>query len=323
VSRHVVVRHHMALFGDDNAAAGRLVLDLSSLLVFRAHDLDSHQGRLHASHRALDLAPQRRRHIRPLNGRCRHIPALNGGNRYIPALNRRSRIIPPLKGGRGDVLCPHTHACAQAQNDNRNQYGKQMGTHALRPHFVLSGRCYHTPTPATTPLYCDVEGPFFEADRYGRVTHTRLFSELEAILRQARPVLLVIDPLSAAAAIADENSNAQVGIVAAELATLARKLDIVLLLVHHTGKAAAGAPGSQHAARGASALACRSRWIMQLSPRGSEQDGQPLLETRIVKDSYHVPHQPVVLERCHGGALRTVESRKPSNGDNGDNGITG
>jgi hypothetical protein len=162
-------------------------------------------------------------------------------------------------------------------------------------------------------FYCDVEGPFFEADRYGRVAHTRLFSELEAILRQARPVLLVIDPLSAAAAIADENSNAQVGIVAAELATLARKLDIVLLLVHHTGKAAAGAPGSQHAARGASALACRSRWIMQLSPRGGEHDDQPLLEARIVKDSYHVPHQPVVLERCQGGALRTVESRKPSN----------
>jgi hypothetical protein len=162
-------------------------------------------------------------------------------------------------------------------------------------------------------FYCDVEGPFFEADKYGRVAHTRLFSELEAILRQARPVLLVIDPLSAAAAIADENSNAQVGVVAAELATLARKLDIVLLLVHHTGKAAAGAPGSQHAARGASALACRSRWIMQLSPRGSEQDDQPLLEARIVKDSYHVPHQPVVLERCQGGALRTVESRKPSN----------
>jgi hypothetical protein len=162
-------------------------------------------------------------------------------------------------------------------------------------------------------FYCDVEGPFFEADKYGRVAHTRLFSELEAILRQARPVLLVIDPLSAAAAIADENSNAQVGVVAAELATLARKLDIVLLLVHHTGKAAAGAPGSQHAARGASALACRSRWIMQLSPRGTEQDDQPLLEARIVKDSYHVPHQPVVLERCQGGALRTVESRKPSN----------
>ena len=162
-------------------------------------------------------------------------------------------------------------------------------------------------------FYCDVEGPLFEADRYGRVAHTRLFSDLEMILRQVRPVLLVIDPLSAAAAIADENSNAQVGIVAAELATLARQLDIVLLLVHHTGKAAAGAPGSQHAARGASALACRSRWIMQLSPRGGEQDDQPLLEARVVKDSYHVPHEPVVLERCQGGALRTVESRKPSN----------
>ena len=54
---------------------------------------------------------------------------------------------------------------------------------------------------------------------------------------------------------------------------------------------------------------------MQLSPRGSEDDkgSQPLIEARIVKDSYHVPHDPVVLERCQGGALRTVESRKPSN----------
>ena len=68
------------------------------------------------------------------------------------------------------------------------------------------------------------------------------------------------------------------------------------------------------AARGASALACRSRWIMQLSPRGSEDDKglQPLVEARIVKDSYHVPHQPVVLERCDGGALGAVQSRVPT-----------
>ena len=100
--------------------------------------------------------------------------------------------------------------------------------------------------------------------------------------------------MKAAAAITDENSNAQVGVVAAELATLARKTGVALLLVHHTGKASAGAPGSQHAARGASALACRSRWIMQLSPRGSEDDtgSQPLIEARIVKDSYHVPTNP-------------------------------
>ena len=52
---------------------------------------------------------------------------------------------------------------------------------------------------------------------------------------------------------------------------------------------------------------------MQLSPRGSEQDDQPLLEARIIKDSYHVPHEPVVLERCEGGALRTVQSREPGN----------
>jgi hypothetical protein len=162
-------------------------------------------------------------------------------------------------------------------------------------------------------FYCDIDGPFFEANRYGKVSHTRLFSELEMILRQARPVLLVIDPLSGAAAIADENSNAQVGIVAAALARLARQLDIVLLLVHHTGKAAAGAPGSQHAARGASALACRSRWIMQLSPRGGEENGQHLIEARVVKDSYHVPHDPVVMERCEGGALRRLDSAPISN----------
>ena len=31
------------------------------------------------------------------------------------------------------------------------------------------------------------------------------------------------------------------------------------------------------------------------------------------KIPHHLPHPPVVLERCQGGALRTVESRKPSN----------
>ena len=50
----------------------------------------------------------------------------------------------------------------------------------------------------------------------------------------------------------------------------------------------------------------RARWIMQLSPRGSHDDGQPLLEARVVKDSYHVPHEPVIFERCTGGALREV-----------------
>jgi hypothetical protein len=154
---------------------------------------------------------------------------------------------------------------------------------------------------------CDVDGPLFEADRYGRVSTTRTFADLERVLRQARPVMLVIDPLSGAAAIADENSNAQVGVVAAQLAQLARQLDIVVLLVHHTGKAAAGGPVTQHAARGASALACRSRWIMQLTPRGPEDADQKLLEARVVKDSYHVPHEPVILERRDGGALRAIQ----------------
>lgn len=153
-------------------------------------------------------------------------------------------------------------------------------------------------------FYTDLSGPLFQTEAYGTTAPTDLYRELEKVVSQTRPVLVVIDPLSGAASLRDENSNSEVGIVAAHLANLAQRHNTVVLLVHHSSKAGA-AGASQHSARGASSLACRARWIAQITPPKATPDGNSdKLELTVVKDSYHKLLSPVILVRVDGGALR-------------------
>lgn len=65
-------------------------------------------------------------------------------------------------------------------------------------------------------FFCDLPGPLF-AYSHLAVATTPVFTDVETIVRETSPGLVVIDPFSGAAALRDENSNAEVNIVAAPL----------------------------------------------------------------------------------------------------------
>ena len=139
----------------------------------------------------------------------------------------------------------------------------------------------------------------------GLVEPTPLFASLDTLVRKLRPGLVIIDPFSGAAALRDENSSAEVNIVAARLADLAKRHNCVVLLVHHTGKSGADSV-SQHSLRGSSALAARARWIAQTTPHTSHDT----VVLSVVKNSYHRAIDPVLLQRNPSGVPLQIAPNK-------------
>lgn len=153
-------------------------------------------------------------------------------------------------------------------------------------------------------FYTDMAGPLFTF-RDGVVQPTEVFGDVSRIIATEKPALVVFDPLSAVAAVADENSSAQIAPVAEALSGLAKRHDCAVMLVHHTGKAGADNP-NQNSLRGSSALACRSRWIAQIVPT----DDRDIVKLAVTKDSYHRAADTVVLRRNESGVpVEVAEAR--------------
>lgn len=143
---------------------------------------------------------------------------------------------------------------------------------------------------------------FAQAARNEPPTATNLFRRLERTIEQVKPALVVIDPASGAFGLADENDNAAMNIIAQRLTALAAKHTVALLVVHHTGKALADT-ATQHAARGASALTSRARWVGQLL-----KDGADGLKLAVVKCSYaRTPAGPVLLRQSESGPVVEIK----------------
>ncbi len=164
----------------------------------------------------------------------------------------------------------------------------------------------------TLEFFCEETEPLLSQGRAGDpVLPTAAFQALENTIRSHGPALVIIDPLSGAVALANENDNAALGVVAQRLHELAARHNVAILLVHHTSKGLA-TTATQHSARGASALACRARWIGQLLNEGD--DDRPGLSLHVVKRSYGAPVKPIPLERQPTGVLTEIweEDRTPT-----------
>ena len=149
----------------------------------------------------------------------------------------------------------------------------------------------------------------FEAGKIG-VEATAEFQALRRRMREERPTLVIVDPLANAAILRDENSNAEMASVAGALARLAKKTEASILLVHHSSKGRAG-EATQHSARGGSALACASRWIVHLTRRDAENYPDVVMAS-VVKNSHYRSPDALTFERVDGGALVQVDAtRKP------------
>lgn len=112
--------------------------------------------------------------------------------------------------------------------------------------------------------------------RAERLSDLTVFRELLSFLRDERPDLLVLDPLSHLLT-GEENDNALVGQVLERLETLRDDPGCAVLLVHHdrkSGKDVMFTGGSpQDAARGAGRIIADSDSVLSLSPRKRQRRG--------------------------------------------------
>lgn len=175
----------------------------------------------------------------------------------------------------------------------RDRYDRIIGVHRL-PHLwaaMTDGRLSCC-TGSSLP------GPLLAQERPGTpVRPTALWQSLDATLAELKPALLVLDPMSAVLGVSSENDNQAIGQAAEHLTRLAERHNVAVLLVHHSSKAGAAQP-SQHSTRGASALACRSRWMAQIT-----EDEHQNLKLHVTKSSYSPIPRPIYMRRDEQGPL--------------------
>lgn len=145
---------------------------------------------------------------------------------------------------------------------------------------------------------CNPPGPLFRHEKSGLKT-TEFFNSFEKMVRNTKPVLTIIDPLSEAAQVKSENDNAEMSAVTQHLVRLAQNNNTTVILLHHANKAAEGKPMTRNNIRGASSLHTPTRWTAVMY-RGT-QEGLVVLDVQKNNDYGEFPK--IALEHSTGGAF--------------------
>lgn len=107
-------------------------------------------------------------------------------------------------------------------------------------------------------------GTLIQVDRQaGTFLFTQAWDELEALIQEWQPDILMLDPL-AELHTAEENDNTAMRHVVAHLRTMARRYNIAIILIHHTRKGAEA--GDLDSFRGASATGGAIRKAFTVTP---------------------------------------------------------
>lgn len=110
-----------------------------------------------------------------------------------------------------------------------------------------------------------------------RMTDLQSLQNLARYIKQHKIDLVVVDTLSQAAALTDENNNAEVQRkVVTPIRRLVKHCDVAVLLLHHEGKGKmqTGENYLQYKARGASSLIDAARYQITITPVDKEKKGQ-------------------------------------------------
>lgn len=144
------------------------------------------------------------------------------------------------------------------EDDNDEQ--KRRFSAALRPvgrhPSDLTGKLYRISTEGIGTLLrtCGEAG----------MTATPAMEQLEALIEEQRPDVLILDPLVELHE-AEENDNTAVRTVMAHFRSLAVRYDIAVVLLHHTRKGSTGIAGNPDIARGASSVIGAARVVVTVS----------------------------------------------------------
>ena len=112
---------------------------------------------------------------------------------------------------------------------------------------------------------------FQRDDSTGLVVPTAAMAQLEALIVRRGASVLVVDPLAELHNV-DENDNTAMRAIIATFRSLAQRLKIAVLVIHHDRKGSA-TPGDMDRARGASALAGAARVMLTLTAMSTEEAG--------------------------------------------------
>lgn len=104
----------------------------------------------------------------------------------------------------------------------------------------------------------------------GKLRPTAAMDELEALVEQHKPDVLVLDPLVELHD-AEENDNTAVRMVMARFRSMAIKHNMAVVLIHHSRKGVAGAYGDPDTLRGASAIVGAARIVLTVMTMDEDQ----------------------------------------------------
>ncbi|MGN4153717.1 helicase RepA family protein [Burkholderia gladioli] len=142
---------------------------------------------------------------------------------------------------------------------------------------------------------------------------TTLYDELRTIAEGAR--LIIIDPLRRMHG-GDENSSSEMTAFVVVMEQLAQATGAAVLGIHHTNRASVADAGSQHAARGSSALVDGARWQLNLSRMDektatqyaiSEAERMHYVALDFAKTNYLPPRARCWLKRGAGGRFSLAQ----------------
>lgn len=149
---------------------------------------------------------------------------------------------------------------------------------------------------------------------------TELYDELRAVAEGAR--LIIVDPLRRMHG-GDENSSSDMTQFVVVMEQLGKATGAAVLGVHHANRASVADVGSQHAARGSSALVDGARWQLNLSRMDektatqhsiSEAERMHYVALDFAKTNYLPPQPRCWLKRGPGGrfSLAQLSASRPN-----------
>ncbi|WP_186106566.1 helicase RepA family protein [Burkholderia gladioli] len=182
---------------------------------------------------------------------------------------------------------------------------------AERMRHLISANEQHNPGLADNLILLPMAGEPCGLVANGRPT--ALYQELREISANAR--LIIIEPLRRLHG-GDENSSADMTQFVVLMEQLARTTGAAVLGLHHANRASAGDGGSQHAARGSSALVDGARWQLNLSRmdektadqnRLSDSERALYVALDFAKTNYLPPQPRCWLKRGDGGRFSPAQ----------------
>ncbi|WP_313168750.1 helicase RepA family protein [Massilia oculi] len=146
---------------------------------------------------------------------------------------------------------------------------------------------------------------------------TLLYEELRALGDGAR--LIIVDPLRRMHG-GDENNSSDMTAFVVAMESLAKATGAAVMGIHHANRASAADAGSQHAARGSSALVDGARWQLNLSRMDekmanhhaiSDVERAHYIALDFAKTNYLPPRPRCWLKRGPGGRFQLAQLPPP------------